>query len=349
MMDWFKKSDSDKSQAAEKVAEISDTKLESAVNKVLQIRKIYILFALIAVVLLFAGICIKHPPHGFTGKEAVHLFGFFATEFAIAIIVALIIICTIEANQRQEQIHFFNSLTQRISKSLFSAVYKKHIPDPVIDGILKDLINCQVMRTEHTINYSITEPEEELLKNDFVICNITSRYRLQNVTDRTISQDIVLFVESPLKNEHAKYCVIDHIKVDGLPKGSPAGDDSKLVDSNYSVKSKCTVEIMSKDYVQVETQSRTIKLKNDMEVWSLVHISDGIKINVNADRSLGLTIDASAKHSKKLTPTRSEVHNKSWELNAGTYPHQSVLIWWKAPQKPITEPILQDMVENNEG
>lgn len=326
-----------------------DSAIENLAYKVLKIRKIYILFVLIAIVLLFAGICIKHPPHGFTTAEAVSLFGFFATEFAIAIIVALIIICTIEANQRREQIHFFNGLTQTISKSLFSAIYKKHIPDPVIDGILRDLINCQVMRTEHTINYSITEPDEESLKNDYVICSITSRYRLQNVTDRTISQDIVLFVESPLKSEHEKYCVIDYIKVDGLAKGVNAGEDSKLVDSDYSVKSKCTVEIMSKDFVQVETQSRTIKLKNDMEVWSLVHISDGIKINVNADRSLGLTINASAKHSKKLTKTRSEQHNLSWELNAGTYPHQSVLIWWKAHQGPTSSSILPETEENREG
>lgn len=77
----------------------------------------------------------------------------------------------------------------------------------------------------------------------------------------------------------------------------------------------------------MSTEATLIKQKLDQEIWASRIPSDGIKLTVSIP-SKDLVVYANALHSEPLLPIINNDATKSWELNHGIFPFQSVVFWW---------------------
>lgn len=273
----------------------------------------YILVGIIGLLLIFGGNLVPET-HKFVQISMI--------ELGIAAIIALIIIFTIERFQRDHQNKFIEETIDTIAKNLFQATYKKFIPEDILKDFTECLSTSKILRKNHKVYYDIKRHPES---DELVICEASSRYNFENITKDEIHQKVGLFLERPLDPKHLKYCVIESIKIDGietLTEENPFNTDIE------HIKFETLVAIKPGKEVLIETKSKLVKNTDDVESWALIHPSDGIELSLTCEESLNLNLMAVARHPKKLTLQRDNAFRKEWKLNAGTFPYQSISLWW---------------------
>lgn len=253
------------------------------------------------------------------------LLGIFIVEIGVAFIIALIVIFTIEKYQREHQDAFIEQYIQKISKQLFNAAYNKMVPDVVLNEFIQCLAFSDVIRKEHEITY-IIEPCEGHPNN--VICTAISIYKLENITTGDIkAQPITMFLEKPLDPELNQHCKVQSISIGNKTySAQEIAENTTENEQNFSF--VVNVLIPRGECVRVNAKASLVKQIEDAENWELKHPSDGIRVAVQANSKLNLKLHARARHSRPLGVRLNEENQKSWELNHGILPHQSISIWW---------------------
>lgn len=251
-------------------------------------------------------------------------------ELGIAGIVAFILIFTIERLTKEERENATKKQIQSITKNLFHAIYGRYIPDSVFSEVERSLFSCDVVRTNYQINYAISAvsqipefPTEEA--KEHLMCSITSRYDLKNITDKEIKYDIRSFIELPIDKELWQFVKFSEISIDGTSCDiSTENTDSHIVLTQMA-------RIGPKSKISVITKCVTIKRKTDSEVWASIIPSDGIKMTVSSPPHI--EVKASENHSTALNYSLINESNiittEEWSINTGVFPHQSIIFWWK--------------------
>lgn len=260
--------------------------------------------------------------------ETSKLWATFIIEIGIAFIISLIVIFTIERFQRNHQNEFLEEITDQTNENVFRAIYKRFIPEAVFKEIEDSLLSAHVFRTKHEIQYSIKKfPNRE--HQHHVLCEAVSSYTLKNMTGSVVKQHIVMQLERPVKPELDEFCKVTAVRIGKkkLDEATIKNQTKTLYDRfNFSQE----VEIPPNGSVEIQCESTLVKYKLDNESWVLKHPSDGVSLTLEViDPELKLDLYASARHSKDLELRLDKDTRKKWELNHGTFPHQSVVMWWK--------------------
>jgi hypothetical protein len=275
----------------------------------------YVVISLTAVILIFSG---NHV------YKSHHLIGTAIVEMGVALLIAVIVILTIERSQRKHQDSFIETYMQKISKQLFNAAYSKLIPDVVLNEFIECLSKADIIRRDHEIHYSISPCQD---KQGYVICKAVSSYTFENITAEDIDQKITMFLEKPLDPN-----LFDLCKVLSLTVNDKAYDhkeiESKTTANEENFLFESIERIPRSGSIKVIAKAQLIKQIDDSENWELKHPSDGIRITLKCDPSLKLKLHARSRHSNALKEKLSEDYEKTWELKHGILPHQSIAIWW---------------------
>jgi hypothetical protein len=261
-------------------------------------------------------------------------------ELAFAIVIAVILIYTIEKANRASHERAADALIGKINVDLFHAIYKRTIPPAVFAEVEKCLLRSRVYREDYKLIYTLNKLDgiEGYLK-----CTAESNYTIKNITDAPVEHTVKLFVEMPIEKNMAKYCSIESIEIDGRRLSQVEIKKHLELDAELQMNFSQKIEIGAGASVLVKTKALLVKRLVDEEIWRCVLPSSGIKLQVVTPAS-DLRVSAVAFHSEKFLRTYGEDNEEgtfhSWELNYGIFPHQAIAFFWRpADVSQAAEPV----------
>lgn len=280
---------------------------------------VYVMVAVIGVALiLIANLTV--------GKDTVAYY--LCKEVGFALVVSVVLIFTIERFTRERHQAAADELMETINKNLFYAIYKRYIPEKVFEEIEKSVMESDVIRCKHELDYTIMTLESEP-SGDYVNCLAQTSYELHSVVDAKINHNVVVRLEVPVDRQWTTGCYIEEIKVDGKIYSREELEKPKFTKrSDEHVILTLPIEIGPKSVVRINTKSRIVKKTTDVELWCSRIPSDGLKLTVSTPTRV-FNVHASANHSQALEVVMDNEVTKKWDLPHGIFPYQSIMFWWK--------------------
>lgn len=258
-------------------------------------------------------------------------------ELGVAIIIALLLILTIEHHTRKMQKKDSDLLNNRVNRNVFEAFLKRSIPEAVYDEVQDCMLNNNVLRTDYSVDYRLDFLSDSDIKEhnippdlvrNYLACTIYSSYTLKNLTKVRISPDVQMHIELPSDKELHRCVEITDVKFNEQPlHRRKLQDHTDFKDKIHRI-FRCNKGIEPDSSIRVQVTAKTIKRKLDSEVWASRLPSNGMTLTVRAPRSI--RVKAEANHSKELKHHRSANDTSVWELRHGIFPFQSLIFWWDA-------------------
>ncbi|MDB5935651.1 MAG: hypothetical protein JWQ01_2995 [Massilia sp.] len=261
-------------------------------------------------------------------------------ELAFAIIIAVILIYTIEKANRASHERAADALIGKINVDLFHAIYKRTIPPAVFAEVEKCLLRSRVYREDYRLIYTLNKLDGV---EGYLRCTAESNYIIKNITDASVEHTVKLLVEMPIEKDMTKYCSIESIEIDGRRLSQDEVKKNLEADTELQMNFSQKIEIPAGASVTVKTRALLVKRLVDEEIWRCVLPSSGIKLQVVTPAS-DLRVSAVAFHSEKFLRTYGEDNEggtfHSWELNYGIFPHQAIAFFWRpADVAQAAEPV----------
>jgi len=86
-------------------------------------------------------------------------------ELGFALIIAIILIFTVERVSRKNHEEAADRLVEKINKNLFNAIYKRYIPNEVFAEVEAALLKSDVLRDKYEVNYALAEIDHKQFPN----------------------------------------------------------------------------------------------------------------------------------------------------------------------------------------
>lgn len=247
---------------------------------------------------------------------------FLTKELGFALIVAVFLVGTIERFTRERHEAAAEATMNEINRNIFYAVFRRYIPEKVFEEVEKAVMESNVVRSKHELNYTIEE-----VADGQVQCLAQTSYELTSVVDAPITHDVIVRLELPVDDERKNECYVEKIVVSGQSYDRQQLKDYVTVTREHAVV-KLPVQILGRATIRVSTHSRLLKQSTDVEVWASRIPSDGLELTVSTP-SKELMVHASANHSEQLSTVIDNDVTKKWALPHGIFPYQSIMFWWK--------------------
>ena len=256
-------------------------------------------------------------------KEGFWYYLFKETGFAL--VVAVILVGTIERFTRERHEAAAHATMEEINKNLFYAVFKRYIPEKVFEEVEKLVMEADVFRSKHKLDYTIEDGTDGR-----VSCLAQTSYVLTSVVDATIEHKVTVSLELPVDHQYVGECFVEFLQIDNL-KLNKDELQNYVTQTAEHVKMEYPITIAGRGSVRISTRSRLSKQSTDVELWASRIPSDGLELTVSTPNK-NLTVCASANHSAQPEQTIDNDVTKKWELPYGIFPHQSIMFWWKPKQ-----------------
>jgi len=242
-------------------------------------------------------------------------------------IVASVLMLTIELASRTAQKEAASALINNINQNLFRAVYKRNFSEGFISEIEDSIFKSNVFRRQHELSYIINTVDkridQEVDNEDHVLCEIHSKYELDNISGKDISHEIKTFIELPIDKKWHEKCLLTSLDVNGKDVTS----DARVECTNERLIISYEVDIPASSSIKVSTKVEQIKRAVDSETWTSRIPSDGMRLEVVTPQD-SIVAAASANHRANLTVVTDTTTMKSWKLDEFILPYQSVAFWW---------------------
>ena len=291
---------------------------------------LYVIFGLIGVILILIR---PHIPESIWGYSYIMLL---CDGIGSSFIIATVMIYSVEAASKHRQEKSAEKVTEKISKDVFQAIYKRYIPSSIFKEVEACLLSCDISREDFTIDCRLLEVDADLHRDVELPDNLDkyfslfshNTYKLINNTDRTITHTICTFVEMPIDERLFPLVAIQRVRIDGYELSKEEIQSGTIAKADKSALGfKRDVVMAPGASFNVSISYRTIKQKVDMEVWSTREPTDRLKLKVQAPN--GVEIQATANHSQELEGLPGGLPGCfEWNLCHGIFPHQSVIFWW---------------------
>lgn len=263
-------------------------------------------------------------------------------ELGFALIIAIILIFTVERVSRQKHEEAADRLVEKINKNLFNAIYKRYIPNEVFAEVEAALLKSDVLRDKYEINYALAEIDhknfpnlrEDDLKNHLQ-CTLLSSFNIQNITSKTIDYTVALHLEVPIEERLREYVKISEMEIDGValkPYELEKDEYFKITDTHLIFEK--VISIGPSEIKEISMKAKTLKRSTDMEIWASRVPSTGMRVQVSVPETF--RVEATANHTQALRKKKmADANSTIWYLDHGIFPFQSVVFWWQ-PEKSST-------------
>lgn len=282
--------------------------------------------------------------------QELHLVAEICKEVAMAFLVAVVLAFTIEGIAKRRHESQADIERELLSRGIFEAIYKRHIPDVVFEEVERCVLNSKVIREQYQVTYTISKmnnpPQGIPCNNNYVNVSLHSNYTLRNLTSAPIQQDIILNVELPMEKQLIGLVEVLQVIIDG-DHVSKADLKKNVRHTSSHLSFSTQREIPASSSIRVSVKAKLIKYGTDQEVWSSRIPSDGLELTVNTPGG-DYEICANANHSQKLSLSIDESNMKRWRLDHGIFPHQSVSFWWHPTEGASGCPYPQNQTQNND-
>lgn len=259
-----------------------------------------------------------------------HLLAEICKELAMALLVAVVLAFTIEGIAERRHESQVESERELLSRGIFQAIYKRHIPDVVFEEVERCVLNSKVIREQYQVTYTIAKmdnpPQGIPCNNNYANVSLHSNYTLRNLTTAPVQQDIILNVELPMEKQLIDLVEVVQVVIDG-DHISKSDLRKNVKNTGSHLQFSTQREIPASSTIKVSVKAKLIKYGTDQEVWSSRIPSDGLELTVNTP-GCDYEVCANANHSQKLSLSIDESNMKRWRLDHGIFPYQSVSFWW---------------------
>lgn len=262
--------------------------------------------------------------------QDLHLIAEICKEIAMAFLVAVVLAFTIEGIAKRRHESQADSERELLSRGIFQAIYKRHIPDVVFEEVERCVLNSKVIRENYQVTYTIAKmdnpPQGIPCNNNYVNVSLHSNYTLRNLTSAPIQQDIILNVELPMEKQLIDLVEVVQVVIDGN-RMSDSDLKKHVRNTETHLHFSTQRDIAASATIRVSVKAKLIKYGTDQELWSSRIPSDGLELTVNTP-GYDYEVCANANHSQKLTLSVDDSNVKRWRLDHGIFPHQSISFWW---------------------
>lgn len=272
-------------------------------------------------------------------KLLVGILALFCKESGVAMMIAAVLGYTVEAMSREKQAKELAEFKQEISEDVLSAVFRKIIPDSIFIEVKRSVLDQTLIKKNAFLSYELSKLEPEQISKyglsideaeEILVCEITTTYRLKNLSDIPITSHEVRCGVSCDLNEKLR----DHTSIYEATIGDEVLTNDELnkyisEGKGQGVKEfKKSVNIAGTKEFTVSFCSRTFKKLGDTEVWTTLMPTENMELEVGFPPSL--EVGAKANHPKSLInhPKNPNVNRVKYELKHGVFPYQGITFWW---------------------
>jgi hypothetical protein len=218
-------------------------------------------------------------------------------DLGIALVVAAVIIFTIEQKSRDELNRMVSSFLRRTHENLFQTILGVEFPKPMFDFVRDRLMKEPVFRTETEVHYTIRDLADNAglrFGIPTVFLDVTFSYRIKNLSDREQKHPVRFFVEEPLDEKAAVDKQLPHLIIDDKPITAEKlrQADARWKDRPGLRRFEYDLTMAPKEEHFIVTHHSMTKLIADSENWRSLHPCDGARFSITHPADLAVGVDA---------------------------------------------------------
>lgn len=270
------------------------------------------------------------------------------SEIGTALIVAVFVWGVFELASSRKQEERIDQRIERITKNVFFGVFRKDLPEGLINETSLLVLEANILRKNFFVNYTLTDEHYEAdgQQMPYVSLRAIAQFTLKNISVDTATVKIGVGLPNPIHpNMRAKTDVTsitvrhgenDEERLDltqaRQKMREQMADDQKYVAFCTAAERKLEPDeeiMVCADYVMA-------KETEDTEVLQSLYPTDGIRVTIFDTAPEKRIVRGRAIHRVDLQDRSSpeEPHTRIYSLEHHLLPHQGAMIWWKAKRQP---------------
>jgi len=252
-------------------------------------------------------------------------------DVGIAMIVAAIIIFTIEQRSKDELNRMVGRFLKRTHENLFQTILGVEFPKPMFDFVRDRLMKEPVFRTEAEVHYTILPVSENVGPRwaiPTVLVEYSFSYKIKNLSDRDQTHPIRFFVEEPLDNNAKIDKQFPYLEIDGaeIPDADIRHADKEWKDRPGLRRFEHHLKMAPKEESFIRLRHRMSKLIVDTECWRTLHPADSLRFSITHPVELSVGVDA--MHPDELTTIQDNESSFVGMIARPLFPANGFLFWW---------------------
>jgi hypothetical protein len=258
-------------------------------------------------------------------------------DIGIALIVAAVIIFTIEQKSRDELNKMVSRFLQRTHENLFQTILGVEFPKPMFDFVRDRLMKEPVFRTEAEVHYTILPISETVGPRwniSTILLDYSFSYKIKNLSDRDQTHPIRFFVEEPLDHSAKTDKQFPYLEIDGV---EIAHSDIRHADKEWKDRPGLRrfehhLRMAPKEESFIRLRHRMTKLIVDTECWRTLHPADSLRFSITHPVELSVGVDA--MHPDELTTIQDNESSFVGMISRPLFPANGFLFWWHPRATP---------------
>ena len=258
-----------------------------------------------------------------------------ARDLGIALVIAFVIIISIEQRTRKEQNEIIEKFLSQSGEHLHRAILGVEFPPNMYEFSKEQLMKAPFFRTETDVNYTIKRPNVQKTRFgcDIVILEVQFKYVVRNMGPVSQNFPLRFFVEEEGLDQLAGAgdpIVLKPLEVfiEGklLSGELLSRADDKWDDVPGLKRYACNVALDPGEAKTISITHATTKLAADLEVWRSIHPCDGITFSVQFPEELVVSVDV--MHPDRAECTFKNESNYRGRINRPLFPQHGFMFWW---------------------
>jgi hypothetical protein len=255
-------------------------------------------------------------------------------EIGIALLVAYIIIITIEYRSRRELNSFVEDFTYQTHSDFFQLIMGVQFPKKMFEFVKNHLMQERAYRVKTEVHFTIDEIDARAERQygiATVTLRMTCKYLIQNLSNRPYDFPVIFFLEIMPGGTPIPEVWIEKIQLTGAQ--IRAADDA-LRDVPGLRRFEYAMHLDRGQSKEVVIKTNHRRLIADTMVWRSSHSCDGLSVTVSNPRAL--SVQLAPLHPEDFNyGDRNDVHQAA-RIDAPLFPSNGFMFWWTPKE---TEPV----------
>lgn len=293
---------------------------------------------------------------GSQGLSEYPTFSLLMKESGFALLVSVFVWLSFEFASNKKQERRIDDRIERITKNVFAGVFRRDLPEGLIDEASLIVLEAKVIRRDFQVIYTLSD--DTYIKANgtaapYVSLRAVSSFVLKNASRETHDVPIGVGLPNPIeKGLREKANVISITVSPTTPSGGPERE-LDLKEAKEKMRAEMTDDRSTNVYcipeelplkpgeeVRVKADYVMAKEVEDTEVLQSLYPSDGLHLTIVDPQHDKRIVRARSLHRVPLegNPQDGDPSLSVYNINHHMLPHQGVLVWWKTkPQKEDVE------------
>jgi len=287
-------------------------------------------------------------------NEQKSLFRSLLHEAGFACLVAVLIWLVWEIFHQMETEDQWNARIERIAKSVFFGVFKRNLPDQLIQEANFLLLEQKFVRTGYNATFNLIDDQFERANGQlepFVRFDAIVRYKVKNISAEPEDCPIVVGIPAPGYAAMKKKCCVRSVQ---LAQAGGQFQNLNLEEAEKKFREKLddpsneqalftlpSVEVPPGGEIELIWDYATAKAEEDAAVLQTQFPTESITITVVDQRPAHRIVRARSIHRLPFTKISSDDKSGTYIFKLDRYflPHQAFHIWWQLrDEHPVSSP-----------